>query len=91
MKNLLLALLTLSCSATRSRVADLDKVMPPRASCTVGAWECHDGVPVQCARDEAGSEVTRWRPTTPRGLDGGVTRCARCVVETTAHCAGPAA
>ena len=87
MRPLILAAFVVACSAARSRVADLDPVMPPRADCTPGAWACRDGVPSQCARDEADSNVTRWRPTVPRRADGTVAACARCVVDTVAHCA----
>lgn len=85
-------LVIVACSAARSTIVDVVPTTPSREACTVGAWKCESNTPFVCARDEAGSAVTRWWPAHGRTSDGTANApCrVRCVVDDggPAHCAG---
>lgn len=86
---LVLALLACGCGPARNAVHALTPTAPPSAgpTCPALPWRCAAGVPERCVVSDG---VARWYSSHPLNSQGRPAACAaRCVVDTSAHCADP--
>lgn len=86
---LVLALLACGCGHARNALHTAIPTAPPDAgpTCPALPWRCAAGVPERCVVSDG---VARWYSSHPLNSQGRPAACAaRCVVDTSAHCADP--